>query len=94
MSSPPFVKLEGAHQMSEQAFKEHPLAVLVNRIAGRLADASMLVACFILLWLVGLTCVDVVGRYFFRARDRRNRTRPDLDGGNYLFLASCDVPSR
>ena len=67
MPSPPFVKLEGARQMSEQAFKEHPLAVLVNRIAGRLADASMLVACFILLWLVGLTCVDVVGRYFFRA---------------------------
>ena len=64
---PPPVKLEGARQMSEQAFKEHPLAAWLNRIAGKLADASMLVACLILLWLVGLTCVDVVGRYFFRA---------------------------
>ena len=53
--------------MSKQVFEEHSLAVLLNRVAGRIADASMLIACFILLWLVGLTCVDVVGRYFFRA---------------------------
>ena len=36
--------------------------------SGRVdADAAMFVSCIVLLWLVGLTCVDVVGRYFFRA---------------------------
>ncbi|NDD46722.1 MAG: TRAP transporter small permease, partial [Synechococcaceae bacterium WB9_4xB_025] len=43
------------------------LVVKLNRLAGWIADGAMLVACLVLLWLVGLTCVDVVGRYFFRA---------------------------
>ncbi|MEC8121950.1 MAG: TRAP transporter small permease subunit, partial [Pseudomonadota bacterium] len=40
---------------------------MLNRVAEWIADASMFVSCIVLLWLVGLTCVDVVGRYFFRA---------------------------
>lgn len=53
--------------MSGQVFEEHPLAAALNRIAGWIADAAMIVSCLVLLWLVGLTCVDVVGRYFFRS---------------------------
>ena len=52
--------------ISQNKFEEHPQVVRLNRVAGLLADASMFIACLILLWLVGLTCVDVVGRYFFR----------------------------
>ena len=50
-----------------EEFREHPLVAKLNRLASVIADSSMLIACLILLWLVGLTCVDVVGRYFFRA---------------------------
>ena len=52
--------------ISQNKFEEHPQVVRLNRVAGLLADASMFIACLVLLWLVGLTCVDVVGRYFFR----------------------------
>ena len=52
--------------MSDVA-KDHPLIARINMIAGRLADICLLVACLVLLSLVALTCVDVIGRYFFRA---------------------------
>ena len=48
-------------------FREFPPVAMLNRVAEWIADAAMLVSCIVLLWLVGLTCVDVVGRYFFRA---------------------------
>ena len=51
----------------QDGFREHPLVAKLNRLAGWIADISMFVACLVLLWLVGLTCVDVIGRYFFRA---------------------------
>jgi len=56
-----------ATDISHTNFTEHPQVARLNRVAGWLADASMFIACLVLLWLVGLTCVDVVGRYFFRA---------------------------
>ena len=46
---------------------DHPLIARLNGIAGRIADFCLMLACLVLLWLVGLTCVDVIGRYFFRA---------------------------
>jgi len=46
---------------------DHPLIARLNGIAGRIADICLMLACLVLLWLVGLTCVDVIGRYFFRA---------------------------
>ena len=46
---------------------DHPLIARLNRLASIIADASTVVACMVLLWLVALTCVDVVGRYFFRS---------------------------
>ena len=52
---------------SHEDFREHPLVMRLNRLAGWIANAAMFVACLVLLWLVALTCVDVVGRYFFRA---------------------------
>ena len=51
----------------ETSAGDHPLVARINGIAGRIADFCLLMACLILLWLVALTCVDVVGRYFFRA---------------------------
>lgn len=56
-----------ATESSHEHFKEHPLVAQLNRVAGWVADAAMLIACLVLLWLVALTCVDVIGRYFFRA---------------------------
>lgn len=56
-----------ATEFQQESFEEHPVVVKLNRLAGWIADGAMLVACLVLLWLVGLTCVDVVGRYFFRA---------------------------
>ena len=47
--------------------KDHPLIARCNNIAGKIADICLMMACLVLLWLVGLTCVDVIGRYFFRA---------------------------
>ena len=52
--------------MSDVA-NDHPLIAWLNRIAAKIADLCLIVACLILLWLVGLTCVDVIGRYFFRS---------------------------
>ena len=52
--------------MNEVA-KDHPLIARLNRGAGKIADICLMVACLVLLWLVGLTCVDVIGRYFFRS---------------------------
>ena len=46
---------------------DHPLIAKLNSIASNIADLCLIVACLILLWLVGLTCVDVIGRYFFRS---------------------------
>ena len=54
-------------EFQQESFEEHPLVVKLNRLSGWIADGAMFVACLVLLWLVGLTCVDVVGRYFFRA---------------------------
>ena len=48
-------------------FREFPPVAMLNRVAEWIADAAMFVSCIVLLWLVGLTCVDVIGRYFFRA---------------------------
>ena len=36
-------------------------------LAERASQFTAYLAALVLLWLVGLTCVDVVGRYFFRA---------------------------
>ena len=36
-------------------------------LASRASHFIAFLSALILLWLVGLTCVDVVGRYFFRA---------------------------
>jgi len=36
-------------------------------LAARAGQFIAWLAALVLLWLVGLTCVDVVGRYFFRA---------------------------
>ena len=36
-------------------------------LADRASQFTAYLAALVLLWLVGLTCVDVVGRYFFRA---------------------------
>ena len=47
--------------------KDHPLIARLNKIAGKIADICLMLACLVLLWLVGLTCVDVIGRYFFRS---------------------------
>ena len=56
-----------ATDISNENFREHPLVKQLNKLAGLIADAAMFVACLVLLWLVALTCVDVIGRYFFRA---------------------------
>jgi TRAP-type C4-dicarboxylate transport system permease small subunit len=50
-----------------EKFREFPPVAMLNRVAEWIADAAMFVSCIVLLWLVGLTCVDVIGRYFFRA---------------------------
>jgi len=36
-------------------------------LATRASQFTSYLAALVLLWLVGLTCVDVIGRYFFRA---------------------------
>ena len=36
-------------------------------LALRASHFIAFLSALILLWLVGLTCVDVIGRYFFRA---------------------------
>ena len=51
--------------MTSKHFQNHRLIDGLNQIANKIADMSSLIACLVLLWLVGLTCVDVVGRYFF-----------------------------
>ena len=51
--------------MTESEFKDHPAIGWLNRLANIVADFSSLMACLVLLWLVALTCVDVIGRYFF-----------------------------
>ena len=53
--------------MTETEFRDHPAIDWLNKLARRIADASSVMACMVLLWLVGLTCVDVVGRYFFNS---------------------------
>jgi TRAP-type mannitol/chloroaromatic compound transport system permease small subunit len=53
--------------MTETEFRDHPAIDWLNKLARRIADASSIMACMVLLWLVGLTCVDVVGRYFFNS---------------------------
>ena len=52
--------------MSDGA-QEHPIIARLNRVAGGIADICLIMACLVLLWLVALTCVDVIGRYFFRS---------------------------
>ncbi len=52
---------------SEIIGMDHPLVAKVNRAASMVADVSSRLACMVLLWLVGLTCVDVIGRYFFNS---------------------------
>ena len=52
--------------MSDGA-EEHPIIARLNRVAGGIADICLIMACLVLLWLVALTCVDVIGRYFFRS---------------------------
>jgi TRAP-type C4-dicarboxylate transport system permease small subunit len=49
------------------AANDHPLIARLNRVAGKIADICLMLACLVLLWLVALTCVDVIGRYFFRS---------------------------
>lgn len=39
----------------------------LNWLAEKVSQFTSFLAALVLLWLVGLTCVDVVGRYFFRA---------------------------
>tara|TARA_B100001057_G_scaffold298205_1_gene298410 strand:- start:4661 stop:5218 length:558 start_codon:yes stop_codon:yes gene_type:complete len=51
--------------MTPKHYQDHRLIAFVQRFADRIADWSSLIACLVLLWLVGITCVDVVGRYFF-----------------------------
>ena len=46
---------------------DHPLIARLNKVAAKIADICLMLACLVLLWLVALTCVDVVGRYFFRS---------------------------
>ena len=53
--------------MTETEFRDHQAIDWPNKLARRIADASSVMACMVLLWLVGLTCVDVVGRYFFNS---------------------------
>jgi TRAP-type mannitol/chloroaromatic compound transport system permease small subunit len=53
--------------MTETEFRDHPAIDWLNKLARRIADASSVMACMVLLWLVALTCVDVVGRYFFNS---------------------------
>ena len=53
--------------MTESEFKDHPAIGWLNRLANIVADFSSLMACLVLLWLVALTCVDVIGRYFFNS---------------------------
>jgi TRAP-type C4-dicarboxylate transport system permease small subunit len=46
------------------------LTFLLNKLdwlAEKVSQFTSFLAALVLLWLVGLTCVDVVGRYFFRA---------------------------
>lgn len=50
--------------MTDGEFKDHPAIGWLNRLANVIADWSSIMACMVLLWLVGLTCVDVIGRYF------------------------------
>ncbi|MEC7439600.1 MAG: hypothetical protein VX802_02015, partial [Pseudomonadota bacterium] len=47
--------------------EDHPIIARFNRVAGGIADICLIMACLVLLWLVALTCVDVIGRYFFRS---------------------------
>ena len=53
--------------MTDNEFKDHPAIGWLNRLANIIADISSLMACLVLLWLVALTCVDVIGRYFFNS---------------------------
>ena len=53
--------------MEQDELRENAVISAIQRVAARLADWSLVLACMVLLWLVGLTCVDVIGRYFFRA---------------------------
>ena len=53
--------------MTETEFRDHPAIDWLNKLASRIADASSIMACMVLLWLVALTCVDVIGRYFFNS---------------------------
>ena len=53
--------------MTDSEFKDHPAIGWLNRLANIIADISSLMACLVLLWLVALTCVDVIGRYFFNS---------------------------
>jgi TRAP-type C4-dicarboxylate transport system permease small subunit len=39
----------------------------LNWLADKTSQFTAYLAALVLLWLVGLTCVDVIGRYFFRA---------------------------
>ena len=69
-------------------FKEFPPVAMLNRVAEWIADASMFVSCIVLLWLVGLTCVDVVGRYFF---ERRSQGLPS--SCRFRWQASSSLPA-
>ena len=51
--------------MTSEKFEDHKLIIGLNRLSNFAAGISSLIACLVLLWLVGLTCVDVIGRYFF-----------------------------
>ncbi len=53
--------------MTSEKFEDHKMIVGLNRLANFVAGISSFISCLVLLWLVGLTCVDVIGRYFFNS---------------------------
>ena len=68
--------------MSDGA-EDHPIIARLNRVAGGIADICLIMACLVLLWLVALTCVDVIGRYFFRS---------PVVGATELVQKACSAP--
>jgi TRAP-type C4-dicarboxylate transport system permease small subunit len=55
-----------AQNGQESARPEHPAVIRLVKITEWIAERFSNLASLVLLWLVGLTVVDVVGRYFLR----------------------------